>query len=107
MSAHQTVYKLRNHPGRAFAIEASVTEERADGALITAKIQEQGKSQSFTYVVEFGGAFTESKPHFTGEMYLHTALSLVQSQIESLQHRSTKMRVFRTSGLTETTPLKV
>ncbi len=105
MSAHQTVYKLRNHPARKFSIAASVTEERADGAVISATIKEEGKSAEFTYVVEFGGAFTETKRHFTGEMYLHTALSLMQSQLESLKHRSTLMKVYRTSGLTETAPL--
>lgn len=105
MSAHQTVYQLRNHPARRFLIEASVVEKRSDGALISATIKEDGRPNPFTYRVDFGGAFTETKTHFSGEMYLHTALSLICSQLESLQHRSTLMKVHKASGLTETTPL--
>lgn len=105
MSNHQTVYKLRNHPGRAFSIDAAVTKVGEGGATITARVAEHGKTP-FTYVVEFSEGFTSTKSNFDGEMYLHTAISVVQSQIESLQHRSTLLRVHHASGLIETSPLK-
>lgn len=105
MSQHQTVYKLRNHPGRAFTIDASVTKQGADGASITAQIAEMGGKEPFIYVVEFSGGFASTKPNFDGEMYLHTAISVMRSQLESLQHRSTRLRVHRASGLIETSPL--
>jgi hypothetical protein len=105
MSQHQTVYKLRNHPARAFTIDASITHADSDGAVITAQVTEQGK-EAFTYVVEFSDGFTATKGNFDGEMYLHTAISVVQSQIESLRHGSTRLRVHRASGLIETSPLQ-
>lgn len=105
MSQHKTVYTLRNHPNRSFTIDAEVSQARPDGATITAQVQESGR-EPFTYVVEFSGAFTSTKGNFDGEMYLHTAISVMQSQIESLQHRSTRLRVHRASGLIETSPLE-
>lgn len=101
---HQTVYRLRNHPGRLFTIDASVTREGKDGTAITAQIAETGKAP-FTYLVEFGGEFIASKEDFDAEMFLHTAISVVQSQIESLRHSPTRLRVHHASGLIETTPL--
>ena len=105
MSRHQTVYKLRNHPNRVFEIDASVTESGPGGATITAHITEAGK-EPFTYRVEFGHEFTASKANFDAEMYLHTAISVMQSQIESHKHRSTLLRVHRGSGLIDTEPLQ-
>lgn len=102
---HQTVYRLRNHPGRSFTIDASVSKEGKDGTTVTAQIAE-GEGAPFTYVVEFTEEFISSKADFDGEMYLHTAVSVIQSQIESLKHRSTKLRVHRASGLIETSPLQ-
>lgn len=104
MASYQTVYRLRNHPNRAFTIDASTTAEDAEGATIIAQVQEAGRPP-FTYLVEFSEGFTATKKNFDGEMYLHTAISVVQSQIESLQHRSTRLRVHRASGLIETKPL--
>jgi hypothetical protein len=105
MSRHQTAYKLRNHPHRVFQIDASVGKADAKGATITAQISE-GDKPPFTYVVDFGGEFVATKSNFDGEMYLHTAISLICSQIESHQHRSTRIRVHRASGLMDTEPLK-
>lgn len=105
MSRHQTVYKLRNHPERAFHIDASVAQAGPGGATITAQVTEEGK-KPFTFQVEFEGEFTSTKEGFDGEMYLHTAISVMQSQIESHQHRSTLLRVHRGSGLIDTRPLQ-
>ena len=104
MASHQTVYKLRNHPERSFSIDASVSQSGSEGATIVAKVSEAGR-EPFTYQVEFSGAFVETKRDFDPEMYLHTALSLVCSQIESLKHRPTLMRVQAASGLVQTEPL--
>lgn len=105
MASHKTEYKLRNHPHRVFDIDASVTQEGKDGTTITAQVCERGK-EPFTYVVEFSEGFIATKPDFDGEMFLHTAISVIQSQVESHLHRSTRLRVHRASGLIETTPLK-
>jgi hypothetical protein len=105
MASHQTVYKLRNHPNRAFTIDAAIGAVDAKGAKVTAQIHEAG-GQPFTFVVEFSEGFVSTKGNFDGEMYLHTAISVMQSQLESLQHRSTLLRVHRASGLIETEPLR-
>lgn len=104
MASHQTVYKLRNHPERSFSINAAIERAGQDGATIVAEIQE-GRREPFTYKVEFSGPFVETKKDFDGEMYLHTALSLVCSQIESLRHVPTLLRVRSASGLVQTEPL--
>jgi hypothetical protein len=104
MPSLQTVYKLRNHPQRAFRIEAAVEAAGNSGATVTATVRE-GDGEPFTYVVEFSGEFVASKSNFDPEMYLHTAISVVQSQLESLKHGSTLLRVHRASGLIETSPL--
>lgn len=107
MASHRTEYKLRNHPQRVFDIDASLSKEGKDGTSVTAQVQERrAGSEPFTYLVEFSDAFIATKPDFDGEMYLHTAISVIQSQIESHLHRSTRLRVHRASGLIETSPLK-
>jgi hypothetical protein len=101
---HHSVYRLRNHPNRVFTLQASISKQDQDETVITAQISEEGKPP-FTYVVEFTEEFVASKANFDGEMYLHTAVSVMQSQIESLRHRNTRLRVHRASGLIETSPL--
>lgn len=104
MAKHQTLYRLRNHPQRAFAIEAEVRQHDPSQAVIAATIRE-GEGPPFLFEVEFGGPFLATKEHFTDEMLLHTALSIVTSQLESLQHRPTRLRVHQASGLIHTEPL--
>ncbi|MFA5504340.1 MAG: hypothetical protein WC314_01305 [Vulcanimicrobiota bacterium] len=105
--AIEKIYKLRNHPGEVFTIRAQVTKENPTGDLgaeITATITHLDK-RPFRYVVEFGGDFVKTKKNFTPEMFLHTAVSIVESQIESQKHEDTRLRVYKDSGLTETFPL--
>lgn len=97
-------YSLRNQPQRTFAISSKVEHADSEGAAIVAEIREGAKTP-FTYRVEFSGAFTSTKGDFDAEMYLQTALSLIRSQLESLRHQSTLLRVHRASGLVETQPL--
>lgn len=108
VTSHETVYALRNHPNRKFSIQASLDKASkggADGASVTGEIRE-GEGEPFTYVVRFEDEFTSTKANFDEEMYLLTAISLMQSQIESHKHRSTLLRVHRDSGLIHTEPLK-
>ena len=100
-------YRLRNDSKEVFQIEASVTREHKSGdqgAEITGTITHRAK-KPFKYVVEFGGEFTKTKKNFTPEMYLHTAISIMESQIESKKHVDTRLWVHKDSGLTETSPL--
>ena len=100
-------YSLRNDSKEVFSIQAEVTKEykKGDqGAEITAKISHPDH-EPFTYVVEFSGDFVKTKKNFTPEMYLHTAISIVESQIESKKYVNTQLRVHKHSGLTETAPL--
>jgi hypothetical protein len=101
---HQTVYRLRNHPDRCFSIDASVSSHSPRDTVVTAQISEGGQPP-FTYVVEFAGDFVASKQDFDAEMFLHTAISVVQSQLESFRHGSTRLKVHRASGLIDTSPL--
>lgn len=104
---HKTQYSLRNDKAQVFHIQAEVTRSYAagdQGAEITALI-ERPRGEPFRYIVEFGGEFTKSKKNFTPEMYLHTAISIVCSQLESQRYYDTKLSVHRDSGLTETEPL--
>ena len=106
-ATHETQYRLRNDKQSVYQIEASVTKSGKsglDGAEITGTIQSPGGSK-FTYLVEFGGDFVVTKENFTPEMFLHTAISIMESQIESKRHVDTWLQVYRHSGLTETRPL--
>lgn len=107
MAQHSTLYKLRNQPLRSFTISLRLQEESAEKVAIAAHIKDQVHGNTFDYRVEFSSDFIASKTNFDGEMYLHTALSVVQSQIESLQHRDTLLSVHRGSGLIETSPLSL
>ena len=105
--SHQTQYTLRNNPSDIFDISAEVTKSGksgADGAEITAQIKHVS-GHAFCYKVEFGGEFAETKENFTPEMYLHTAISIMQSQLESKRYEDTLLKVHRHSGLTDTSPL--
>jgi hypothetical protein len=104
---HETQYSLRNDSGQLFTIRAEVTrsgKSGTDGAEITASI-EHISGATFTYVVDFGGEFTETKANFTPEMYLHTAISIMEAQLESKKYQATLLRVHRHSGLTDTVKL--
>ena len=106
-TTHQTQYSLRNDKSDTFQISAGVSKSYSSGeqgAEITADVCHPTHGE-FKYVVEFGGEFTKTKMNFTPEMYLHTAISIVQSQIESKKYVDTRLRVHRDSGLTETSPL--
>ncbi len=108
MERHQTTYSLRNQPERVFTIDAGVADsdpKREEGASIEAEIRESD-GDPFTYVVDFSNEFVATKKNFTPEMYLHTAISIICAQIESHQHRPTRLRVHRDSGLIETEALK-
>ena len=97
-------YTLRNQPQRKFAISSKVEHADSQGAVVVAEIQE-GANDPFLYRVEFSGDFTSTKEDFDADMYLQTALSLVRSQLESLRHRPTLLRVQHASGLVHTEPL--
>ncbi len=108
VTSHETVYALRNHPDRKFSIKATLDKGSKGGeagASITGEIRE-GEGDPFTYVVQFEGEFTSTKADFDEEMYLLTAVSVMQSQIESHKHRGTLLKVHRDSGLIHTEPLK-
>ena len=97
-------YSLRNDEAHAFDIEAEVTKSGKTGdkgAEITAHIR-GGPDLNFSYVVEFGGDFVKTKENFTPEMYLLTALSIIESQLESKRYLDTKLSVLNDSGLTLT-----
>ena len=97
-------YTLRNHPERRFEISSKVEQADTQGAVVVAEIRE-GANSPFIYRVEFSGEFTSTKENFDAEMYLYTALSLVLSQLESLRHSPTLLRVHHASGLVHTEPL--
>ena len=100
-------YSLRNEPEKVFSVCAKILKEVSDkepGAEIEARIESES-GQSFTYLVEFGDEFVSTKKDFTSEMYLHTALSIVKSQLESKVHRDTWFYLHRDSGLVQTRPL--
>jgi hypothetical protein len=100
-------YSLRNDSKEVFTIKAEVTKEHKTGdkgGEITAKISHPN-IETFTFVVEFGGDFVKTKKNFTPEMFLHTAVSIVESQIESKRYVDTALKVHKASGLTETSPL--
>lgn len=106
-TSHNLEYRLRNSPAETFQIKAQVTKSGKsglDGAQITSDIQYSG-GRSFRFVVEFGGDFVSSKENFTPEMFLHTAVSIVCSQLESKRYQDTLLRVHSHSGLTQTSPL--
>ncbi len=106
-ATHETQYRLRNDKQSVYQIEASVTKSGKsglDGAEVTGVIKAP-TGATFTYLVEFGGDFVVTKENFTPEMFLHTAISIMQSQIESKRHSDTWLHVHRHSGLTETRPL--
>lgn len=107
MERHQTTYSLRNEPERVFTINAGVadSDSQGDGASIEAEIRE-ADGDPFNYVVDFSDEFVATKTNFTPEMFLHTAISIICAQIESHQHRPTRLRVHRDSGLIETEALK-
>lgn len=99
---------MRNDSKRIFQIQAEVTSGKkagTSGADIKAVVSE-GENQPFTYVVKFSDEFVATKKDFTPEMFLHTAISIVEAQIESKKHVDTLLRVHRHSGLIETSPLK-
>jgi len=105
---YETQYRLRNDAKQLFTIKARVTrsgKSGLEGAEITAHI-EHISGRSFTYVVDFGGEFVETKENFTPEMFLHTAVSIVEAQIESKKYRDTLLQVHCHSGLTQTSPLQ-
>lgn len=100
-------YSLRNDAQEVFTIEAFVSKSNKsgdEGAEITAKISHP-TVDPFTFVVEFGGEFVKTKANFTPEMFLHTAISIVESQIESKKYLDTRLKVHKDSGLTETSRL--
>lgn len=106
-TSHKTQYSLRNSPNDIFEIAASVTKSGKsglDGAQVTADIKHVS-GRGFRYVVEFGGDFVATKENFTPEMFLHTAISIVQSQVESKRYRDTLIKVHAHSGLMETSAL--
>lgn len=108
LSSHQSVYTMRNYPQRQFTINAELdkgSKSGTSGASVTGQIQE-GSGDPFTYVVQFSDEFTSTKSNFNDEMYLLTAVSVMQSQIESHQHSGTLLRIHRDSGLIHTEPLK-
>lgn len=101
---HRKNYSLRNDPSVSFEIEARVTQSGRsglDGAQITSDIKGVNGG-AFRVVVEFGGEFVATKENFTPEMFLHTAISIVESQLESKRYRDTLLKVHSHSGLTQT-----
>ncbi len=100
-------YPLRNHQDRTFTIDARVADKAEDGSrlAVQAEITEVGKDP-FIYLVEFSDPFIATKANFTDEMFLHTAVAIMEAQLESLLHRSTILRIHRESGLIDTEPMK-
>ena len=103
MSTHVHEYRLRNHPDRCFRVEAASHTPATGGALVRALVTAP-EGQSFRYELVFEGDFVATKANLDAEAWLHTALSLVEGQIESGVHRDTRFRTLRTSGLTRTEP---
>ena len=103
MSTHVHEYRLRNQPDRRFRIEASSRVDGSGAGLVRALVTAP-EGSSFRYELVFEGDFTSTKACFDAEAFLHTALSLVEGQIESGVHRDTRFRTVRTSGLTLTEP---
>ena len=106
-ATYEKQYSLRNESAQLFTIHAEVTrsgKSGLDGAEITAKI-EHVSGKSFTYVVDFSGEFVETKENFTPEMFLHTAISIMEAQLESKKYFDTHIAVHRHSGLSDTRPL--
>ena len=103
----EKLYSLRNDAKRTFAISAEVTsgtKAGTKGAEIKASISE-GEGKPFTYVVKFSDEFCATKKNFTPDMFLHTAISIMEAQIESKKHVDTLLEVHRHSGLIDTQPL--
>lgn len=96
-------YRLRNEPQKTFSVEASAEGAGASGSVVRATVTRYD-GLCFHYEIVFEGEFSASKPNFTEEMYLETALSIVHSQIESHVHRDTRMSVHEESGLMRTEP---
>lgn len=106
VDTHEKVYSMRNYPQRKFQIKATFSKGKGDTvAAVSADIRE-GEGDPFRYIVEFAGEFTSTKSDFTDEMYLLTAVSVMESQIESHKHVGTLLRIHRDSGLIHTEFLK-
>ncbi len=99
-------YQLRNDKSAAFKIEARGEGGGQSGATVRARIESEA-GDAFTYEVVFKGDFVKTKADFTEEMYVLTALSVVQSQLESMVHQDTRLVVEQASGLITTSPLQV
>lgn len=102
-------YALRNHPGKTFELTARTVpspdeNQSTSGCTVRVDIA-PGGGEPFQLLIEFGGDFVATKREFTESMYLGTALSVATSQLESLRHRSTRLKVHRASGLIDTEPL--
>ncbi len=101
-------YALRNHPDKTFELTARTlppSDESAVGCTVEIEVVPTD-GVPFRIQIEFGGDFVATKQDFTQSMYLGTALSVATSQLESLRHRSTRLKIHRASGLIDTEPLK-
>jgi hypothetical protein len=98
---HQSLYKLRNTPSIRFSIEAETVHFGEDGAVVHARIR-RNDGVRFGYEVCFSREYCHTKPRFDGESYLHTALSVVHSQLESHIHRDTRITLQVNSGMPRT-----
>lgn len=103
MSTHRTEHRLRNETHRRFAVEAAAHAQGADGTVVRALVTDP-EGRTFRFEVRFAGEYAASKPDFDEEMFLHMALSVVRGQIESHEHRDTRISITRESGLMDSEP---
>lgn len=101
VESYRHEYCLRNQRDQRYLIEAEASGCGAEGCRVKALITAPD-GRAFRYEVCFEGEFAATKPGFDEEMYLHTALSIVQGQIESHVHEDTRIRVSSASGLLHT-----
>lgn len=103
MPTHRSEHRLRNEPLQQYEVEAAAHADGAGGTVVRALVTGP-EGRTFRYEIRFGGEYTASKPTFTDEMYLHMGLSVVRGQIESHDHRDTRIAIMRESGLMDSEP---
>jgi hypothetical protein len=91
-------YQLRNDAQVTFQLRSSASGEGAQGCQVRVAVTRHD-GHSFRYEVVFADEYAASKPGFSQDMYLETALSVVRSQLESHVHRDTRITLSVNSGL--------
>lgn len=97
----QSIYKLRNTPAIHFTVDVQVLGPDASGATVRASIK-RNDGLRFRYEVVFSPEYCGSKPRFDADSYRETALSVINSQLESHVHRDTRIELRVNSGMPRT-----